>query len=329
MVGFGLAGSVFHAPLIATTPGCRLAAVVARSESSRTAAATQYPSVEVVPDTDSLRNLDIDVAVVATPNATHATIAGALIEAGIATVVDKPLATDVASALCLIESAERFGVVLTCYQNRRWDGDFATVRELARSGRLGRVHRLESRFERWRPAVKSGWKEQPAPGSGVLWDLGPHVIDQAMVLLGPVTETRGWVRTVRSGAQVPDDAFVGLRHESGAVSQLWVSLVTAAPGPRFRVLGDRAAYVKDGLDPQEDDLRRGARPGGGPWGVESTAMAGSLMTGDETVPIATVPGDYPDFYRRMTACLRGEGPVPVDPRDSLAALEVIEQISGY
>lgn len=328
VIGYGVAGSAFHAPLIATTPGARLTAVVARSAAARAAVGERYPGTAVVPDLGSLADLGIDVAVVATPNHTHAEIATALIGAGIAAVVDKPLATDVADAGRLIDTAEREGVALTCYQNRRWDGDFATLRRLVADGRLGRVHRLESRFERWRPSVKSGWKEQPGPGTGVLWDLGPHVIDQAIVLLGPVSEFRGWTRLLRADALVPDDAFVELHHESGAVSQLWVSAVTAAPGPRFRVLGDRAAYVKDGLDPQEDALRSGAQPGQGEWGVEPPAQAGLLIAGEMVEPVATLPGDYPEFYRRLTEYLHGEGALPVDPRDSLAAIEVIERVSA-
>ncbi len=327
VVGYGLAGSAFHAPIIAATAGAQLTAVVARSADSAAAVRQRYPETTVVDDIAALPGLGIDVAVVATPNATHAPLAAALIDDGIAVVVDKPLAESAAAARDLVDSARTAGVALTCYQNRRWDGDFLTVRSLAESGELGDVHRLESRFERWRPQVKAGWKETPGPAAGVLWDLGPHVIDQALVLGGPVVEVTGSVRTLRPGAEVPDDATLVLTHATGMRSHLSVSLVAAAPGPRFRVLGTQAAYVKDGLDPQEDELRAGVSPGGPGWGEEARSHWGVLTSergGAEVWP--TLPGDYPRFYRMMTDHLRGDGPLPVDPLDSVRALEIIEEI---
>jgi predicted dehydrogenase len=191
------------------------------------------------------------------------------------------------------------------------------------------MHRFESRFERWRPEVKPGWKERPGPAPGVLWDLGPHVIDQALVACGPVESVSGTVRTLRPGALVPDDAFLVLRHSSGVESQLSVSLAAAAPGPRFRILGTRGAFVKDGLDPQEEQLRAGAVPGGDAWGEEPEERWGTLTSessGTQVVP--TLPGDYPQFYRLMTDHLRGDGPLPVDPMDSVRVLEIIEAVSG-
>lgn len=327
VVGYGLAGSAFHAPIIAATEDAQLAAVVARSDEARAAVLSRYPGTAVVAPVADLPAHGIEVAVVATPNPTHAPLAHELISAGISVVVDKPLATDTASGVALIEHAQTSGVSLTCYQNRRWDGDYLTVRRLMEQGHLGRVHRFESRFERWRPAVAAGWKEQSGPGSGVLFDLGPHVIDQAIHLLGPVAEAGGWVRAVRPDAVVADDAFVELQHDSGAVSHLSVSLVAAAPGPRFRVLGTRGAYLKDGLDPQEGELRAGRTPGGPGWGEDAEAAWGRLCHGDTAEVVETVPGDYPQFYRLMTAHMRGFGPVPVDPWDSLEALAVIEAIT--
>lgn len=328
LVGYGLAGSAFHAPLIAATKGAELTAVVARSAESGEAVSQRFPSTTVVPDIAALADLGVEVAVVATPNPTHAPLATQLMSDGIAVVVDKPLATDVRAGTELIAHSRATGVSLTCYQNRRWDGDFLTVRALHDGGGLGRIHRFESRFERWRPQVTPGWKEREAPGSGVLFDLGPHVIDQAVELLGPVTEFGGWVRVVRKHAQVPDDAFVELQHESGAVSHLSVSLVVAAPGPRFRVLGTEAAYVKGGLDPQEAALRAGQTPGGPAWGADPESDWGELRAADERRPVPTRPGDYPQFYRLMTDHMQAAGPVPVDPLDSLHSLQIIETITN-
>ena len=327
VIGYGLAGAAFHAPIIAATAGAELTAVVARNDEAGAAVAARYPEAQVVSTVSDLAQVGIDVGVVATPNPTHAPIAAELISMGMSAVVDKPLAPDARTGAELVALAQDAGVTLTCYQNRRWDGDFLTVMALRDDDALGRIHRFESRFERWRPDVVAGWKETTGPGSGVLYDLGPHVIDQAIQLLGPVDEVGGWVRTVRRDAVVPDDAFVELLHDSGAVSHLSVSLVAAAPGPRFRVLGTRAAYLKDGLDPQEAELRAGAVPGGRGWGEESEGEWGQLCLGDDRRPVPTLPGDYPAFYRQMTDHMQGRGPAPVDPLDSLHALEIIEAVT--
>lgn len=328
VVGYGLAGSAFHAPIIAATQGASLAAVVARGDTAAAAVRERYPGTTVVPDIADLPPLGIDVGVIATPNATHAELAATLIDSGIAVVVDKPLAESARSARELVERARAAGVALTCYQNRRWDGDFLTLLSLDAAGTFGDLHRFESRFERWRPEVRSGWKETPGPAAGVLWDLGPHVIDQAIVLGGPVDSVAGTVRTLRPGAEVPDDATVVLTHSTGIRSHLSVSLVAAAPGPRFRVLGTQAAFVKDGLDPQEDELRAGVTPGGPGWGEEARSHWGvltSLQGGRQIHP--TLSGDYPQFYRMMTDHMLGRGPLPVDPRDSVRVLEIIEEVS--
>lgn len=324
VVGYGLAGQVFHAPFIAATPGAELAAIVARSPASAGRATAAHPDAAVVADLARLPELGVDVAVIATPNPSHAELATAALELGLVTVVDKPLATSVSEGQSLIDTAARRGVALTCYQNRRWDSDFRTVRRLLDAGELGHVHRFESRFERWRPEIKPGWKELTAPGSGVLFDLGPHVIDQALQLFGPVVEQYSEVRTLRTGATVPDDVFLALRHTSGTESHLWVSLTAAAPGPRFRVLGSRGAFVKAGLDPQEDRLRAGASVTPA-LGREPEDMWGVLHRDPESVTVPSEPGDYGAFYAAVTAAVRGDGDLPVNPADALAALRIIEQ----
>jgi scyllo-inositol 2-dehydrogenase (NADP+) len=325
LVGFGVAGSVFHAPLIASLPDLELAAVVTSDSNRADVARERYPQAQIVSDVAGLLEVDIDVAVVASPNASHVSVAGQLVERGIATVVDKPLATSSAEARALIAKATRADVLLTCYQNRRWDGDFRTARALVEGGELGSIIRFESRFERWRPQIAPGWKERPDPGSGVLFDLGPHLIDQAIVLFGAPTSVFAEVRKIRAGARVPDSVFLALEHQGGVSSHLSVSAVAAAPGPRFRVLGDQGAYLKHGFDPQELELRSGATPGAEDWGEEPPHYWGSLWQGDEHSPVATQPGDYLQFYRLLVKALRGQGPVPVDPHDCVVALEVIEQ----
>jgi scyllo-inositol 2-dehydrogenase (NADP+) len=263
---------------------------------------------------------------VATPNRAHVAIAGAAIEAGLPVVVDKPLAATAGATRGLVEKAAARGVMLTVFQNRRFDGDFLTLRGLLASGALGRVRRFESRYERWRPEVGAGWRElaEPEEGGGVLLDLGSHLVDQALVLFGPAATVYAEVDRRRPGAHVDDDVFVAIGHAWGVRSHLWMSLTAASLGPRMRVLGDEAAYVKHGLDVQEDALAAGGRPGGPGWGAEPQEAWGVLDVGGRTTPVPTDAGAYERFYEGVRDAVRGEGPPPVDPADAVAALEVID-----
>jgi predicted dehydrogenase len=332
IVGYGLAGSVFHAPLVAATPGMRVSAVVTSNPERGENARQAYEGVAVFADLDSLmaKPDDIDLVVVATPNRMHAPTALAAIDAGKAVVIDKPFAVSVAEGESLIAAAAARGVPLSVYQNRRWDGDFLTLRRLLDEGALGEVTRYESRFERWRPVAGTGWRESgsPSDAGGLLFDLGPHLIDQALLLFGPVTHVYAEVDRRRAGVQADDDVFVALTHASGVRSQLWCSAIASDLGPRLRVLGTRSAYVKYGLDVQEAELRRGGRPDRPntpeAWGTEPEASYGTLGVVGEATPIATEPGAYQRFYEGVGAALRGEGDLPVDPRDSLEGLRIIE-----
>ncbi|WP_019927101.1 Gfo/Idh/MocA family oxidoreductase [Nocardia sp. BMG111209] len=329
VVGYGLAGAVFHAPLIAAEPRMRVAAVVTSSAERAAAARREYPDVWVAASVGELLADPgrIDLVVVATPNKTHAPIAEQAIAAGLPVVVDKPFAVTTAEARELIAAAERAGVALSVFQNRRWDSDFRTVRRLVEEGSLGEVRRFESRMERWRPAVKGGWREvgSAADGAGYLYDLGSHLVDQALTLFGPVTDVYCELDRRRPGVAADDDAFLALTHAGGVRSHLWMSAVAGQAGPRFRVLGSESAYVVEGLDPQEADLRAGRRPGDGkPWGTVEPEQWGRLGTEDGAEPVRTESGDYPAFYRAMAATLRDGAPVPVDPRDALDTLTVLE-----
>jgi scyllo-inositol 2-dehydrogenase (NADP+) len=329
IVGYGLAGSVFHAPLVAATPGLTVAAVVTSNAERAKQAEEAYDGVAVLSGVDDVwrRADEIDLVVVASPNRAHASIAHAAIGAGIAVVVDKPFAVSVVEAESVVEAAAARGVPLTVFQNRRWDGDFLTLRRLLDEGVLGNVTRYESRFERWRPVPKGGWRESgsPAEAGGLLFDLGPHLIDQALVLFGPVTHVYAEVDRIRQTVETDDDVFIALTHASGVRSHLWCSAVASDLGPRLRVLGDRAAYVKYGLDVQEDALRAGGRPDRDvPWGVEPQAQWGRLGVGGEGDEVATEPGAYQRFYAAVAAAVRGEGALPVDPRDSVDGLRIIE-----
>jgi predicted dehydrogenase len=319
---------VFHAPLIAAAPGSRLASIVTANPERAARARAEHPDADVLGSAEELwaRAGDHDLAVVASPNRTHVPLAAAALDAGLAVVVDKPLAASSADGRRLIELAERRGLLLTVFHNRRWDGDLLTVRRLIEDGTLGAVLRFESRFERWRPERRAGeWRElgSPEDAGGVLFDLGSHLIDQALLLFGTAATVYAEVERRRPGAEIDDDAFVALTHGSGVRSHLWMSQMAAQPGPRFRVLGAEAGYVKWGLDGQEAALRAGARPDPD-WGVEPRGRWGVLGAEDELSPVETERGDYPRFYAGLAAALRAGGAPPVTAADGVAVLEVIE-----
>jgi predicted dehydrogenase len=326
LIGFGLAGACFHAPFIAATPGLRLAAVVTSHPERRHAAAHEYPDARLFNTPEELWTLRprIDAVVIASPNRAHVPLARRAIADGIGVVVDKPMAATSAEARQVVIEAKARGTLLTVFQNRRWDGDFQTLKQLLAEGRLGDPLRFESRFERWRPVAPEGWRQSPDPGDagGLLYDLGSHLIDQAVTLFGPVDQIYAELDR-RSHAQVDNDTFVAIRHQSGVRSHLGMSVMAAHAGPRFRLLGSRAAYVKFGMDPQEAALREGARPGGADWGVEPADRWGTLGHGDALERVPTRAGGYQHFYAGVAAALQG-APPPVDPHDAVDVLTLIE-----
>jgi scyllo-inositol 2-dehydrogenase (NADP+) len=326
LIGFGVGGAVFHAPLIAATPGLSLAAVVTSSPGRQAQVRAAYPGADPVASTDELWTRDLDLVVITSPNRTHFPLAMAALSARLPVVVDKPLTPTAAEARALVAAAAEAGVLFTVFQNRRWDGDFRTVSRLVAGGSLGRVGRFESRFERWRPVPKGGWREQGTAedAAGLLYDLGSHLVDQALHLFGPVTSVYAELDRRRTGVSADDDAFVALAHASGVRSHLWMSAVAAQLGPRFRVLGDAAAFVKYGMDPQEDALRAGGRPGTPGWGLEGASRWGLLGALDDVRPEPTDAGAYQLFYEGVVASLTTGAPPPVDPADAIAALDVIE-----
>jgi scyllo-inositol 2-dehydrogenase (NADP+) len=332
VLGYGLGGSAFHAPVITAVPGLTVAAVVTGDPERSAAVGARYPAARVVPDADGIWAMapELDVAVITTPNRTHVPLALAALDAGLHVVVDKPLAATAGEGLRVIDAARSRGRVLTVYQNRRWDGDFLTLRRLLDEGTLGDVYRFESRFERWRPEPKPGWKQSPAPedAGGILFDLGTHLIDQARVLFGPVRDVHAELDARRPGAEVEDDVFLALTHENGVRSHLWMSAVAADSGPRFRVLGSRGAWVKEGLDVQEDRLRAGRDPAEPGFGDEPPERWGVLHDGAAARPIRTEPGAYTEFYEGLRRAVADGGPPPVEPADAVAGLEIVERARG-
>ncbi|WP_242910111.1 Gfo/Idh/MocA family oxidoreductase [Actinomadura terrae] len=328
LIGYGTGGSVFHAPLISSVPGMRLAAVVTANPERQRAVRDRYPGAKVLAGADRLWEVSgaYDLVVVAAPNRQHVPLARTALTSGVAVVLDKPIAATAADARSLAALSAVRGLPVIPFHNRRWDGDYRTLYRLAASGALGDVLRFESRFERWRPEVREGWKESgdPRDAGGVLYDLGPHLIDQAVTLFGRPERVYAEIDARRRGAAVPDDVFVALTHRGGVRSHLWISATAADLGPRFRVLGSRASYTVGGMDGQEAALRAGRTPLDPGYGVTPPPSYGRLGTPGEDRPEPTEPGAYQDFYAAVARTLRGEAPPPVTLADAITGLEIIE-----
>ncbi|TLM81286.1 oxidoreductase [Pseudarthrobacter sp. NamE2] len=334
VVGFGVSGKVFHAPLIAAAPGYSLDVIVTADTARAAEAARVYPTARILPTPEALFSLsnDLDLVILGTPPLTHFDLASEAIARGLHVVVDKPFVSASAQGEALIARAGEAGVQLTVFQNRRWDADFLTLERLLGEGLLGEVRSFESRFEWWRPEGFGNWRDTAplAEGGGILHDLGAHLIDQAIQLFGPVEETYGETANHSPHPDAADtEAFVSLLHESGVRSRLWMNGMAAQVGPRFHVLGSRAGYTKWGLDTQEPVLAAGMSPLDASYGVEPQDAWGVLGIDGNTMAVQAETGGYPRFYAALAAALRGEGNVPVDPAQSLEVLRIIEKIHAF
>lgn len=330
LVGFGLAGRVFHGPLLAANPRFDVAAIVTSDPARQADARHRHPDASVVGSPDGLweRADDLDLVVIASPPMTHVPLAKAAVDAGLAVVVDKPFCATAAEASELVTYASAAGQQLTVFQNRRWDSDFLTLRREIAAGSLGEVRQLESRFERWKaPGVDpaKAWRsEAPSEAGGVVYDLGSHLIDQAIQLMGPVVDLHAEI-TSYGGAAGPDDGFLSLRHAGGGVSRLWMSSVAGQVGPRFRVLGSDGAFLSWGFDVQESQLAAGISPRDPTYGLpleESWPLVGA---GDTAVPVPPERGDYPAFYAAVAEALTSGSTMPVDPRDAAEVVRILEE----
>ena len=324
LVGYGSAAKTFHAPLIAATPGLELVAVSSRRPDEVRA---ERPSLDIEATPEALfARADIDLVVIPTPNETHYPLARAALMAGKHVVVDKPFTVTVAEARELEALAREAGRVLSVFHNRRWDADFLTLKVLLDEGRLGRVVQFESHFDRYRPEVPQRWRESAASaGSGLWYDLGPHLIDQALQLFGHplgVTLTRS---TLRDGAEVDDYFHALLRYERLQVI-LHASTLTAEPGARFSVHGTAASYLKHGLDEQEAMLKAGLFPPSADWGRDP--RDGTLISWRDGQPchdtVSTRRGDYPAYYAALRDAIRLGTSNPVTAGEAIAVMRVIE-----
>lgn len=320
LVGYGFGGRYFHAPLLASAPGCEFVGVVTRSPRRRADLAADRPGVPAYDTLADLAAAGAEAVAVSTPVDTHAGLATEAVDLGLAVVVDKPftLAPDTADEV--VRHARAAGVPLSVYQNRRWDSDVLTVRRLIADGALGDVTRFESRFERFKPVPG------PSPaGGGALLDFGSHLVDQALTLFGPVERVYAEMRSRPDLDGRDDDVFVALRHRGGVLAHLSGSWAQGAPGPRLRVTGTAATFVVDGVDGQEAALVAGRTPAseGGRWGAEPADRWGRLCRGAAGEPVPSERGRWDTYYPAFAAAVRGDGPVPVDPADVVAALTVL------
>ncbi len=329
LIGFGLAGRSFHAPVINAVAGLRLAAIMQRSGDE---AARLYPDARIVRSVEELlATPDIRLVVVATPNDTHHPIARQCLAAGRDVIVDKPLAPTLEEALDLVKFAQERGRLLTVYQNRRYDGDFQAVQQLVASGRLGRIVRFESNYDRFRPQLKpNAWRERSGPGTGILFDLAPHLIDHALVLFGLPEGVTADIRVERENA-IADDSFDLTLHYAGSLRALLrATMLAPVTRPRFILHGTSGAYVKHAFDVQEPKLRAGRLPWNEtPSKEEQEENSGvlTLMKADgtstkELVPPA--PSDYRSYYANVRDVLLGTAPPAVTPQHALNVMRILE-----
>jgi scyllo-inositol 2-dehydrogenase (NADP+) len=328
LVGYGLGGSTFHAPLISATPGLELTAIATSNPERVEKARARYPNAQVVPSPDAFWTMTpkLDLVVVSTPHATHAPIARAALQSGSHVVVDKPFAITSAEARDLAAEARLNDRLAIPFQNRRWDGDILTVQKLLRDGTLGTVHRFESRYERWRPNPKARWKEPGAEdrAEGVLLDLTVHLVDQALLLFGPARSVYAEFERRHPEITVTDDVFIAITHTGGVISHLFTSPNVGILGPRVNLLGSKGAYVKHGIDPQEEALLAGGIPGTAGWGEEPESSWGRVGAGDDVRPLRTEAGNYLSFYRGVADAIAHGAPPPVTAEQGIAMMELLD-----
>ncbi len=325
LIGYGFSGATFQVPVIVNVDGLRLTEVCS---SKPALVARDYPELRVVDQPALLiASPNVDLVVIATPNTTHYPLALQALQAGKHVVVEKPFTIRTEEAMELVALAEEKGLVLSVFQNRRYDNDFLTLRQVLASGLLGTINTVESHFDRYRPAVRPRWREQALPGSGILYDLGSHVVDQALVLFGTPDSVQCDMGIQRQGGQADDYFHLTLRYGALRV-MLHAAMIVHQVGPRFVVHGELGSFVKHGLDPQEPQLLQGMVPGDAGWGVEAESLHGTLsfIKDGMTVSgkVASVAGCYETYYQAVWAAIVEGGPVPAAGREVINVIKVLE-----
>jgi scyllo-inositol 2-dehydrogenase (NADP+) len=324
LAAYGLSGEVFHAPLLASHPGFALKTIVSRTDK----ASQKYPHVPIVRDfTEMLRDETLELIIINTPNATHFDLATQALEAGKHVVVEKPFTVTTHQAWQLVELSQKKNKLLTVFQNRRWDGDFKTIQQIITDGWLGELVSFESHFDRFRNFIKPDtWKETSGEGSGMLYDLGSHLIDQSLVLFGRPQTVTARQRIQRTGGSIADNFEIMLEYPR-LTATLKTSFLVREPLPKYILQGQQGSFVKCGLDVQEEALRQGKLPGVG-WGKEPESEWGTLNTDLSGLhfrgKIETLPGSYPDFYENLYQAIRHQMPLAILPEQALQTMEIIE-----
>jgi predicted dehydrogenase len=331
VVGYGFGGRVFHAPLVATTLGLSLDAIVTGDPARREQAERDHPGVAIYASADEAWAAGHDLAAISTANITHVPFASTALTAGMHVVLDKPVAATAAEAAELAARAEAAQRLLVPFQNRRWDSDIRTATRVAATGVLGDVHRFESRITKMRVVPKAGWRGSATPEDmgGMLYDLGVHAVDQALMLMGPAVSVGCWARSVRPGDPTDDDTTIVLTHDSGSISVLTVGQAHAFTEPRMLVLGTRGGLRIDPADDQEPDMLAGISPASPEWGVRRPGTEAWLRTYDDDSAVTEERvvldrGAWPDFYAGVERAIRGVGPVPVSMADAIADARVLD-----
>jgi predicted dehydrogenase len=329
VVGFGLAGRIFHTAVVQATPGLQLACVVQRSGDE---AAKTYPRIKVVRSVEEmLGDIGIQLVIIATPSYSHYELAKQCLHDQRNVVVDKPFTLKSDEAADLIRLARERKLLLTAFQNRRWDGDFQTVRQVLAGGELGRLVSYESHYDRFRAQPRRDvWRENGGPGGGTLFDLGPHVIDQALTLFGVPASIYASVRVERENALVDDawDIFLDYDRPRRMTALLRATLAACAPGPRYVLHGTHGSFTKYGIDPQEDQLKSGMTFDSPGFGEEPESAWGELNTCGESGPVTkkvkTARGDYRGFYANVRDALLGKAELEVKPEEVWRTTRLIE-----
>ncbi|WP_251006422.1 oxidoreductase [Stenotrophomonas sp. ISL-67] len=324
LIGYGLAGSVFHAPLIQHTPGLNLHGIVG---SQRDRLLRSFTDVHIHGEVGPLlADPAIDAVVIATPNEQHAPLALAALRAGKHVLVDKPFTLSSAEAVAVVDAARDAGRVVTVFQNRRFDADFLSLREVVDAGTLGRIAEIHSYFDRFRPQVRDRWRESAAPGSGLWMDLGPHLLDQMLQLFGWPEAISADITAQREGA-LSDDYFHAVLHYPGLRAIVHAGSLVAASAPRFAVHGSDGSYLKEGRDVQEDQLRQGMAPGAPGWGLDPLHGRRVQVDAEGKVhrhSVNNAAGDYRRFYAAFRDAVRGEGDAPVSTQEALQLMRLLE-----
>ncbi len=330
IIGFGVGGNTFHAPLIDTTEGFKISKIRARKDSEVNLAKQRYPGAIITDNADDIINdANVELVVITTPNSSHYSLAKQALLAGKNVVVDKPVTITSADADDLIKISKEQNKILSVYHNRRYDSDFATVQKLLNANLLGRLVEFENHYDRFRNYLKPGsWREKDEPGAGILYDLGSHLIDQPLVLFGLPQAITADIRAQREGTKATDN-FELILHYPGLKVTLKAGMLVSQPLPRYILLGDKGSFVKYGLDVQEAALKAGLTPHTkADWGIEPESVWGNLVTEMNGVnfsgKIQSEPGDYRNYYVNIYDAITNNKPLEVSPQHARNIIRVIE-----